>query len=178
MSMLLGVLASPALTACVKTRDYVIQRVPNGVSLEAGACHGFEYVDVEQIDGGLRIYGKIHHEHPPAGDEGHVELTVLGPAGQVTYAADLPLRHQSRSVRGWAGAAFRAVLPYNLEERDEIRLSFHGEACPKEVRCDYTEAHAAGMMMAAQAWPQLELDGSVRLDLRGYPATNDRGTDR
>ncbi len=122
--------------ACAPTHNYVIKNVPNQVALADSEYHAFEYVSVKEEDGQLRVYGKIEHEHLACHDEGHVDLAVLGSSGQLAYSASLPLRRQSQRVHGWAGAAFRAVLPYRLEDGDSIRLVFHDDNCFSEASFD------------------------------------------
>lgn len=130
--------------ACAPTHNTVIKNVPNQVALADSEYHAFEYVSVKEDDGQPRVYGKIEHDHRVCRDEGHVDLAVLGASGRLAYSKSLPLRRQSQRVCGWAGAAFRAVLPYRLEAGDSVRLAFHDDDYLTEAPFECGDNRATG----------------------------------
>ena len=126
-----------ALPACATTEGYVIKSVPGEVALQDSDFHSFEYVNLKRRKGQLVVYGKIRHDHAPCFTEGHVDLRVSSSGDATGFEASLPLRRGSHRARGWAGAAFRAELPYTLDDGARVRLAFHEDRCakPASFRC-------------------------------------------
>jgi hypothetical protein len=141
LALWLGVVTTASSVACAPTHDYVIKNVTNQVTLKDSAHRDFEYVSVKADHGKLRVYGKLI-DRPGCGSGGHVDLAILRPSGETAYATTLPLRRQSHRVRGWAGAAFRAALPYEVGASEEVRLALHDGECASDVPFECADNHA------------------------------------
>ncbi len=127
--VLLGALAS----ACAATQPYVHKNVSNPVRLSDSEGHAFRFVHVTTDEDDLVVYGKVQHNHVSCEGREHVDLAVVGPAGETVDRRSILIVSRSHRVRGWHGAAFRARLPIRLADGQEVRLAIHDECATDEV---------------------------------------------
>ena len=135
------------LTGCVSKTPYVSTNLSNSVELKESTVHAFEYVKIEQQDGELTVYGKVHHNHINCAKEGYVDVTVVTAEGNVSYTAGLVLVKGSNKVKGWHGAAFRGRLKTTLNSGDVVRLSFHAEKCHESEVIECSVPHSPSALV-------------------------------
>lgn len=141
--VLLGLLAIGG-TACASTVPYVSGNLEGRTALADSATHGFEYVRVDQADGQLTVYGKVDHRHSRCESEGHVDVAVVGPEGDITFVASIPMSDRGSRRKGWYGAAFRARLPTAVPSGGRVQLAFHDPSCTTNPTFDCGDNSAAG----------------------------------
>lgn len=146
---LLGVVTTGIfLSGCAPKHMNLITK--KGVSIEAVHSARVHISDLAVSEDGneLVITGKVSRRNPSISGSGHVDVTILDPAGNVIEKGSVPYTPttlpKTPGARRHRGSRFEARLPCVLPAGSKVQIAYHARVKPESNGLDCERSVSPG----------------------------------